>query len=76
LRPKRHDSINGIIAETCRSSQRLDALPASRDAACGFFAASLLVPDRFLCKQATVAEQAPNGCHVTANRTPQRYTPG
>jgi hypothetical protein len=42
LRPKRHDSINGIIAETSHYSQRLDAPLALRDARCGFFAASFL----------------------------------
>jgi hypothetical protein len=43
LRWKRHDSINAIIAETSRYSQRLHAPPALRDATCGFFAASVAV---------------------------------
>jgi hypothetical protein len=38
---KRHDSINGIIAEARRYSQHLDTCSALRDAGCGFFAASL-----------------------------------
>jgi hypothetical protein len=42
LRPKRHDSFNRIIAETCRYSQSLDACSALRDISCGFFAASFL----------------------------------
>jgi len=48
--------MKGIIAETCHYSQSLDAFPASRDVACGFFAASLLVCGQFLCKQATVVQ--------------------
>ncbi|MBR0870765.1 hypothetical protein JQ633_10375 [Bradyrhizobium tropiciagri] len=73
LRPKRHDSIDGIIAETRLSSQHLDALPALRDVICGFFAASPLAPGGFLCKQATVARV---DAHGAATRPPQGWTPG
>jgi len=59
LRPKRHDSINRIIAETCHYSQRLDARSALREASCGFFAAGVLALGRFLCKQATLVESTP-----------------
>ncbi|MCA6120924.1 hypothetical protein J6500_03265 [Bradyrhizobium sp. WSM 1704] len=72
-RSKRHDSFNGIIAETRLSSQRLDALPALRDAICGFFAASSLAPDGILCKQATVPESMPN---ALAASPPQGWTLG
>jgi hypothetical protein len=66
LRPKRHDSANPIIAETCRFSQRLDARPALRDISCGFSAASFLALDRFLCKQAAVVESRPRHSHLAA----------
>jgi hypothetical protein len=72
LRPKRHDSINAIIAETSHFSQRLDAPPALRDAACGFFAASFLVAGRFLCKQATVVESMPRHRHPVATNMDAR----
>jgi len=66
LRTKRHDSINAIIAETCRYSQRLDACSALREASCGFFAACVLASGRFLCKQATVVEPTPPHRHSAA----------